>query len=101
MQNPHNDTSSLPIEQEVDKFHDCASTPDTQSDINDNPKSMEEKRPVTEAKGSVGFLEHVENIQPKPARLSRTQKIKKHFRRFWCCYLVGLVIFLAVALPVL
>lgn len=28
-------------------------------------------------------------------------KVLKHWRRFWCCYLLGAVVFLAIFLPVL
>lgn len=29
------------------------------------------------------------------------QKIARHWKRFWCCYLIGNIIFLAVFLPIL
>ncbi|KAJ5086195.1 hypothetical protein N7532_010966 [Penicillium argentinense] len=51
-------------------------------------------------------LEHVENMDshdnPKsPTRIKQAQlKLHKHWRRFWCCYLVAVVIFLAIFLPV-
>ena len=28
-------------------------------------------------------------------------RAQKHWRRFWCCYLLGAVVFLAIFLPVL
>jgi hypothetical protein len=32
---------------------------------------------------------------------SRKEKFARHWKRFWCCYLIGNVIFLAIFLPVL
>ena len=34
-------------------------------------------------------------------QLKRSEKLKRHWKRFWCCYLVGNVIFLAIFLPIL
>lgn len=64
-------------------------------------------KPTTKAKGSTVFFEHVENTRPLDVgdkgslKISRTQKLKRHLRRFWCCYVVGTVVFLAILLPVL
>lgn len=32
---------------------------------------------------------------------SKKEKFARHWKRFWCCYLIGNVIFLAIFLPVL
>lgn len=32
---------------------------------------------------------------------TRREKFARHWKRFWCCYLIGNVIFLAIFLPVL
>jgi hypothetical protein len=32
---------------------------------------------------------------------TRKEKFARHWKRFWCCYLIGNVIFLAIFLPVL
>lgn len=32
---------------------------------------------------------------------TRKEKLARHWKRFWCCYLIGNVIFLAIFLPVL
>lgn len=48
--------------------------------------------------------EHIENVENAPEthnKETRMQKVKKHYRRFWCCYLVGSIIFLAIFLPLL
>jgi hypothetical protein len=49
-------------------------------------------------------IEHVETVEKpseKENKKSRVQKVKLHYRRFWCCYLVGGIIFLAIFLPLL
>ncbi|KAJ5542745.1 hypothetical protein N7461_008748 [Penicillium sp. DV-2018c] len=51
-------------------------------------------------------VEHVESIEaqeqlPPLGRVkSARAKFQKHWRRFWCCYLLGAIIFLAIFLPV-
>lgn len=32
---------------------------------------------------------------------TRKEKLKRHWRRFWCLYLIGNIIFLAIFLPIL
>lgn len=34
-------------------------------------------------------------------KLKRKEKLQRHWKRFWCLYLIGNVIFLAIFLPVL
>lgn len=34
-------------------------------------------------------------------KLKRKEKVQRHWKRFWCLYLIGNVIFLAILLPVL
>ena len=49
-------------------------------------------------------LEHVESAGGLSlATTNRTRKaaFARHWKRFWCCYLIGNVIFLAIFLPVL
>lgn len=51
--------------------------------------------------------QHVENVGGREklepvGRVKSTQAILlRHWRRFWCCYLLGMVIFLAISLPIL
>lgn len=45
--------------------------------------------------------DHPEKGYAKPPPVGMTVKVKRHFARFWCCYLLALVIFLAIMLPVL
>ncbi|KAI9036444.1 DUF3712 domain-containing protein [Aspergillus affinis] len=47
-----------------------------------------------------GSSEHVEAAH-EPETLGKRQKAKRHFRRFWCCYLLAAIIFLAIFLPIL
>lgn len=65
-----------------------------------------------ETKDKTGYnteadIEHVESMQisqkvPYTSRAQKTQAtLKQHWRRFWCCYLLASVIFLAIFLPVL
>lgn len=50
-------------------------------------------------------VEHVEHVEDDGERAGKTKRaqalIKKHWRRFWCCYLVGSIVFLAIFLPIL
>ncbi|KAL1963085.1 hypothetical protein VTN77DRAFT_8731 [Rasamsonia byssochlamydoides] len=43
-------------------------------------------------------VEHVEGIPPE-APLTRKQRIKRHCGRYWCCYVLVLIIGLAIFLP--
>jgi hypothetical protein len=58
--------------------------------------------------GALGVdIKQVENLEPleksKSARSLRSVRanVGKHWRRFWCCYLVAVIIFLAIFLLVL
>lgn len=48
-------------------------------------------------------LEQVESAGGLSLATTRTRKerFSRHWKRFWCCYLIGNVIFLAIFLPVL
>lgn len=52
------------------------------------------------SKDKIEFV-HLEDVQENKAPLSKRQKLKRHWRRFWPCYLLGAVVFLAIALPLL
>ncbi|KAK8090407.1 hypothetical protein PG997_005368 [Apiospora hydei] len=45
--------------------------------------------------------DHPEKAHPTPARVGKREKVRRHFARFWCCYLIAIIIFLAIMLPVL
>ncbi|KAF9891854.1 hypothetical protein FE257_003339 [Aspergillus nanangensis] len=49
-------------------------------------------------------IEHVETLdgsEEKPGRVrAANRKVKRHLRRFWCCYLIGGIVFLAIFLPI-
>ena len=49
--------------------------------------------------------EHVENLEKEAPPAGKTKqarlKIQRHWKRFWCCYLIASIIFLAIFLPVL
>ena len=46
-------------------------------------------------------IEHLEN-EGSPGKSSQGKiKFQWHWRRFWCCYLIAGIIFLAIILPVL
>lgn len=47
-------------------------------------------------------IEHIETVEKGSEKeKTRVQKVKQHYRRFWCCYLVGGIISLAIFLPLL
>lgn len=49
-------------------------------------------------------VEHVESlggISLATTKKTRKQRLARHWKRFWCCYLVGNITFLAIFLPIL
>ena len=51
--------------------------------------------------GDVASLDDNVRNKPAPTKTTRQQKVKEHFAKFWKWYLLGLVIFLAILLPLL
>lgn len=57
--------------------------------------------------GTEADIDHIESMKvsektPYTSKARRAQAgLKKHWRRFWCCYLLASIIFLAIFLPVL
>jgi hypothetical protein len=65
--------------------------------------SSKSKAPAGTGMGTVTEIEHVEAVavgdgEEKP---KRRQRLKRHLARFWCCYLLAGIVFLAIFLPVL
>ncbi|KAL2813886.1 hypothetical protein BJX63DRAFT_442762 [Aspergillus granulosus] len=54
----------------------------------------------SKAAGTGAEIEHVEAVAVGEEKPKRRQRIKRHFARFWCCYLLGSIVFLAIFLPV-
>lgn len=56
-------------------------------------------------KGKGAEIEHVEALASggslEKGKPGKRQRLKRHFARFWCCYLLAGTIFLATFLPVL
>ena len=46
-------------------------------------------------------LEKVDTLQLETIRRTPTQEVRRHWARFWCCYMFWSVIFLAIFLPIL
>ncbi|KAK8081285.1 hypothetical protein PG996_000066 [Apiospora saccharicola] len=44
---------------------------------------------------------HREKASAAPPQVGKRAKVKRHCARFWCCYLIAVLIFLAIMLPVL
>lgn len=73
------------------------------------PKSGKEKatgaglgKVSSSATDSSGIdLIHLEDVQSGKEKLTKKKKFQRHFKRFWLCYGVGGVIFLAISLPIL
>jgi catalase (peroxidase I) len=62
-------------------------------------------RQVPEKLGDdIEYVESFESLEqsksPRSLKSIRAN-VQRHWRRFWCCYLVGVIIFLAIFLPVL
>ncbi|PYH78351.1 hypothetical protein BO82DRAFT_342919 [Aspergillus uvarum CBS 121591] len=45
-------------------------------------------------------LEKTRSISLEPGKRTRAQRLRRHWRRFWCCYVFGSIIFLAIFLPI-
>ncbi|KAL3455871.1 hypothetical protein BJX64DRAFT_297174 [Aspergillus heterothallicus] len=52
------------------------------------------------ASGAGAEIEHVEAVAAGDEKPKRRQRLKRHLARFWCCYLLAGIIFLAIFLPV-
>lgn len=52
---------------------------------------------------SAGSVEHIENVEDTNAEVkpSRKKRLTKHCGRFWCCYCIGIIVLLAIMLPIL
>lgn len=57
---------------------------------------------MTKANGKKGVeLEHLESVHDKKAKMTRKEKLRRHWKRYWICYLIGGIIFSAIFLPLL
>ncbi|KAI9375124.1 hypothetical protein BJX61DRAFT_550178 [Aspergillus egyptiacus] len=45
-------------------------------------------------------IEHVESVSLGQEKPTKRQRLRKHCARFWCCYLLAGIVFLAIFLPV-
>lgn len=99
-------TAGGPLDDASESFHDCEPfyQPfyDTDFDMGTETKYISQGQQSSGKKTANASHKHVEYAIPFDSiKLSWGQKAKKHFRRFWCCYVLGSVILLAVLLPVL
>lgn len=54
------------------------------------------------SKGDIEHAEHIETESAPPGKVKQARaKFQKHWKRFWCCYLIALIVLLAIFLPVL
>lgn len=74
--------------------------PEYKSAMNSS-KSEKKKEALSQSKA--GQAEHIEVIDSTSlsSRQKRPRWIKRHLRRFWCCYVVAGIIGLAIFLPLL
>ena len=54
-----------------------------------------------EAREDGSSIDHVQDAKEKNAGMTKGQKMKAHFRRFWWAYLIGFIILLVILLPLL
>ncbi|RAH40654.1 DUF3712 domain-containing protein [Aspergillus brunneoviolaceus CBS 621.78] len=45
-------------------------------------------------------LEKTRSISLEPGKRTRAQRLRRHWGRFWCCYVFGSIIFLTIFLPI-
>ncbi|PYH48608.1 uncharacterized protein BP01DRAFT_371536 [Aspergillus saccharolyticus JOP 1030-1] len=57
--------------------------------------------PLSSQGADVAHPEKTNEISLEPGKQTRAQRIRRHWRRFWCCYAFGGIIFLAIMLPIL
>lgn len=91
-----------------DTFHDCTSLSTTATPIatmDDKTAISPVKETSTAAKVSSGasfaHTEARESLAFGPQKPSWKHRVKRHYRRFWCCYALLAVILLAILLPIL
>jgi hypothetical protein len=65
--------------------------------IHRGPLPAEDLDPEDDAQ----HIEDAKGISLERTPSTRTEKAMKHWKRFWCCYCLANLIFLAVILPVL
>jgi len=51
--------------------------------------------------GEIVHEEDIGSLERITWRENKARVLKKHWKRFWCCYIVAIVIFLAILLPIL
>lgn len=57
---------------------------------------------ASKAAGAEGAeIERIEDVAAGEKKPNKRQRFKRHLARFWCCYLLAGIIFLAIFLPVL
>lgn len=57
---------------------------------------------ASKAAGAEGAeIERIEDVAAGEQKPNKRQRFKRHCARFWCCYLLAGIIFLAIFLPVL
>jgi hypothetical protein len=58
--------------------------------------------PLPPANGDGGEVEHVgTGLSLEKKQTTKKEAIRRHWARFWCCYIFFNIIFLAIFLPVL
>jgi len=85
------------------------STDCTRSSVYSSPETYKKagkSKPVGSSEGAekrhIAHVTQIKAVQwPKMKKLTRWQKLKRHWARFWFCYLLACVVFLAIFLPLL
>lgn len=62
---------------------------------------MKVKSSVSTSSGDKIDLVHLEDVQGEETQPTKKQKFQRHIKRFWFCYLLALVVFLSIFLPIL
>lgn len=57
------------------------------------PKDVGEDDP------NYGGIKEAKGVNLEPGPMTKKEKMKRHWKRFWCCYCLGNLIFLAILLP--
>jgi hypothetical protein len=58
--------------------------------------------PLPQGNGDDYGIEHVETANTlEKKEKTRAERARKHWARFWCCYIFWSIIFLAIFLPIL
>ncbi|OJJ34567.1 hypothetical protein ASPWEDRAFT_173978 [Aspergillus wentii DTO 134E9] len=70
--------------------------------VGDKYRDLEKDTKATKLSSLDAEIEHIESAGPGSLNKNKVVQLKarRHFQRFWCCYLLAAIVFLAIFLPI-